>query len=197
MEVVNKTLFLLSDGMLVPVMVLLIFFFIKSLFMIGGFFGLAIRRIKKSADRKKYLENLVSHEEPVEYCRQMCPGNTLFETAVHQLLSSVGQNSTSEKILADAQIRSHKECDQPRILMRVGPMLGLMGTIIPMGPALTGLASGNLSAMALNMQIAFATTVIGLFCGITGFVLFSVMKRWFAEDMVNLTYVYEVLHEKK
>ncbi|KMQ52545.1 MotA/TolQ/ExbB proton channel family domain protein [Chitinispirillum alkaliphilum] len=197
MEVVNKTLFLLSDGMLVPVMVLLIFFFIKSLFMIGGFFGLAVRRIKKSAERKKHLEHLVTEEDPVQYCKKMCAGNTLFDTTVNQLISHIGQGSTSEKILADAEIRTHKECDQPRMLMRVGPMLGLMGTIIPMGPALTGLASGNLSAMALNMQIAFATTVIGLFCGITGFVLFSVMKRWFAEDMVNCNYVYEVLHGKK
>ena len=38
------------------------------------------------------------------------------------------------------------------LLTRVGPMLGLMGTLIPLGPALAGLAAGDMQGMALADQ---------------------------------------------
>ena len=74
-------------------------------------------------------------------------------------------------------------------MIRLGPILGLMGTRIPMGPALTGLATGNLNAMAVNMQVAFSTTVVGLFVGGVVFFLNMVMERWSAEDLTALEYL--------
>ena len=52
-----------------------------------------------------------------------------------------------------------------RLLVKVGPSLGLLGTLIPMGTALASLATGNLDAMAGQMVVAFTTTIIGLACG--------------------------------
>ena len=77
-------------------------------------------------------------------------------------------------------------------LMRIGPMLGLMGTLIPMGPALVSLASGDIASMAMNMQVAFATTVVGIFCGGIGFVVQMVTKRWFVEDVHWLQYFFDL-----
>jgi biopolymer transport protein ExbB/TolQ len=193
MELVNKTLFLISDGMLIPVMLLLILFFIRSLMLIGGFFRLAIYRTKSAVKRKNMLSELNDKDAPALVCKETCTGHGFFNTKVLALVQAASKPALCEKVLAEAELHTHKECEQARMLMRVGPMLGLMGTIIPMGPALTGLASGNLATMALNMQVAFATTAIGLFCGITGFVLNAVLRRWFAEDMIHLNYVCEVL----
>ena len=58
-----------------------------------------------------------------------------------------------------------------------------MGTLIPMGPALAGLASGDIASMAYNMQIAFATTVVGLVAGAVGFLTQQVKQRWYLQDM--------------
>lgn len=76
-------------------------------------------------------------------------------------------------------------------MAKVGPMLGLMGTLIPMGPALADLASGDIGSMAYNIQIAFATTVVG--CVVAGVELLigSVRKHWCAEEISNLRYVLE------
>ena len=64
------------------------------------------------------------------------------------------------------------------VLPKAGPIL-----------ALAGLASGNIAGMAYNMQIAFATTVVG--CVIAGIALLvnSVKKHWYAEEISDLTYV--------
>jgi biopolymer transport protein ExbB/TolQ len=82
-------------------------------------------------------------------------------------------------------------------------MLGLMGTLIPMGPALVGLAAGDIESMALNMQVAFSTTVVGLFTGAIGFIIQLFRQRWYREDgellqyLLDLSRSREVRHEKQ
>ena len=77
----------------------------------------------------------------------------------------------------------------------MGPMLGLMGTLIPMGPALVGLSTGDIASMAYNMQVAFATTVVGLFAAAIGFVTGQVKQRWYLQEMTDLEFVAELLNE--
>ena len=72
-------------------------------------------------------------------------------------------------------------------------MLGLMGTLIPMGPALVGLSTGDIGSMAYNMQVAFATTVVGLFSAAIGFITQQVKQRWYTRDLNRLEFVSEVL----
>ncbi len=76
-------------------------------------------------------------------------------------------------------------------------MLGLMGTLIPMGPALVGLSTGDVSTMAHNMQVAFATTVVGVFIGAIGFITLQVKQRWYADDMNTLEYIASALKEER
>ena len=47
------------------------------------------------------------------------------------------------KALADFDFDAQKRLGRTRMLVRAGPALGLMGTLIPLSPALTGLANGN------------------------------------------------------
>ena len=60
-----------------------------------------------------------------------------------------------ERLLADFEIAADKDLAISKTLTKMGPMLGLMGTLIPMGPALVGLSAGDISSMAYNMQVAF------------------------------------------
>lgn len=84
----------------------------------------------------------------------------------------------------------------------MGPVLGLMGTLIPMGPALVGLSTGDIASMAYNMQVAFATTVVRLFSSAIDFITQQVKQRWYMQDLNRLEYVSEVMdgvegYEKK
>lgn len=93
-----------------------------------------------------------------------------------------------------------KELEIPRILARIGPMLGLMGTLIPLGPAMIALSQGNIQELATNLITAFATTVLGLIVGGVGYTLFIVRKRWYLEDLSDVGYLakkLEVFYEEK
>ena len=77
----------------------------------------------------------------------------------------------------------------------MGPILGLMGTLIPMGPALVGLASGDIASMAYNMQVAFATTVVGLVVSAIGFITQQLKERWAVKNITMLEYLAEVIKQ--
>ena len=99
----------------------------------------------------------------------------------------------AEKLLQDYELTISGELLQSRLVSRVGPMLGLMGTLIPMGPALIGLSSGNVQQLAENLVIAFATTVLGLLAGGVAYSILLVKKKWYTQDLSDMEYVVEVL----
>lgn len=65
-----------------------------------------------------------------------------------------------------------------RMLVKVAPSLGLLGTLIPMGVSLASMAAGDLAGMAGQMVVAFTTTIIGLACGTGAFVVNLVRQGW-------------------
>jgi biopolymer transport protein ExbB/TolQ len=81
----------------------------------------------------------------------------------------------------------------PRMLTKVGPSLGLLGTLIPMGSSLSQLSSGNLDAMSGQMVVAFTTAIIGLSTGTLAFALSVLRLRWVEQDLRELRYLAERL----
>jgi biopolymer transport protein ExbB/TolQ len=79
----------------------------------------------------------------------------------------------------------------PRMLVKVGPSLGLLGTLIPMGSSLASLAAGNLEAMAGQMVVAFTTTIIGLATGTLAYVVATVRQGWVNETVYEQRYLAE------
>jgi biopolymer transport protein ExbB/TolQ len=115
-----------------------------------------------------------------------------FSKKLKKLISLDWHPVHCEKYIADCHTAYARELERLKFILKVGPMLGLMGTLIPMGPALVGLASGNIASMAYNMQMAFATTVVGIFIGAVGLITFSVKKLWYSEEITNLQYVLDL-----
>jgi len=74
------------------------------------------------------------------------------------------------------------------LVTRAGPMLGLMGTLIPLGPALTGLATGDLAALSGNLVVAFTATVVGILVGVSTFGIGVVRRAWYGQDLSDLEY---------
>jgi biopolymer transport protein ExbB/TolQ len=98
-----------------------------------------------------------------------------------------------EKNLQDAELRMAKALEPLRIGVKAGPILGLMGTLIPMGPALIGLSQGDIKSMADSLVIAFATTVIGLVVGGICYGLLVVKSRWYRQDLSDLEFAADIM----
>lgn len=196
MNYISDILYWISTGLLVPVIVLLIFFFLRSLLLIGSFFGqyLAIRRTASLISTE--VDSLT--KDNVQSLAERLPKKnpSLVVTYMNRLLAA-DSAAMRQRLLADFEIEADKDLSTSKTLSKMGPMLGLMGTLIPMGPALVGLSTGDIASMAYNMQVAFATTVVGLFAASIGFITQQVKQRWYLQDMTNLEFVAELLNESK
>ncbi|WP_026603856.1 MotA/TolQ/ExbB proton channel family protein [Methylomonas sp. 11b] len=82
--------------------------------------------------------------------------------------------------------------DQVRFVIKLGPALGLMGTLIPMGISLAALAQGNIPSMAGSMVTAFTATVTGLGCGVITYLVALVREQWLRADFAAMRHQAEL-----
>ena len=191
MSNITQILNWIASSLLLPVTVLLLIGLACALVSLGGFFADSFILLKERKQRRKIMEAL-RRGEPVDIQQE----SGLFCERVRKLGELEWDELECEKIISEWEGLYERRLERSRFLAKVGPMLGLMGTLIPMGPALAGLASGDIASMAYNMQIAFATTVLG--CCIAGIsiLVLSVRKHDYADEIACLQYVLD-RHQKE
>ena len=196
MNFISDILYWISTGLLVPVIVLLIIFFGRALLLIGGFFGqyMAIRRT--NALLGKDLDEL-NRDNVTTLSERLPKKNPSLVVSYIKRLLEADDAAMRQRLLANFEISADKDLATAKTLSKMGPMLGLMGTLIPMGPALVGLSTGDIASMAYNMQVAFATTVVGIFAAAIGFITGQVKQRWYLKDMTDLEFVAELLNDNQ
>jgi len=97
------------------------------------------------------------------------------------------------KLLNDVELEAARRLERTRMLIRIGPMLGLMGTLIPISPALVALAQGDVQTLSDNLVIAFSTTVVGLLIGGLAYSMSAIRDRLYTQDVSDIEYVLDVL----
>lgn len=73
-----------------------------------------------------------------------------------------------------------------RLVTRVAPMLGLVATMIPMGPALKALADGQMAEVSRSLMVAFSAVILALIAAAITYAVAQVRRRWYAADMLSL-----------
>lgn len=97
-------------------------------------------------------------------------------------IAHLSKQSDSQALIALGKRR----IERADFITRLAPMLGLMGTLIPLGPGLAALGEGQLSILTTAMTVAFDTTVIGLLAGMIGFVIGRMRRRWYDAALTEL-----------
>ncbi len=186
MSTVTQILNWISTSLLLPVIVLLLAALGAALISLGGFCATYLTLLQEKKKRNALLKKIRSSSD---FKEQDIADSGIFADHIKKLFYFGFDELECEKYISEVEQEYERELERSRFLTKTAPMLGLMGTLIPMGPALAGLASGDIANMAYNMQIAFATTVVG--CTVAGIALliYSVKKHWYIEEITNLRYV--------
>ncbi|KAB3548116.1 MAG: MotA/TolQ/ExbB proton channel family protein [ANME-2 cluster archaeon] len=179
--VIFETLYWISYALLYPVILLLMAFVVWSLALAGEFISEYTRRYRDVTG----LDELCRKTDVSDLRKGKRP---FFVSAfMRDLADQIERRYFNfDRMFGDYEIAMAKKLETTRLLATVGPMLGLMGTLIPLGPALMGLAEGNVEQLASNLVIAFATTVLGLFSGAVGFSLTMIRRRWYQQDINDI-----------
>lgn len=181
--------FLISDSLLIPVMVALLFGLAAAFWLVGKVLREEFDRFRVRRVRQKIAEAFrcgASDALDLLANEKTCRDPVL--SAVWRLSEVRSDGPLAEKELAEIRRVFQNRLDSARLLMKFGPALGLMGTLIPLGPALVGLAQGDLESMARNLGIAFATTVVGLLVSLIAYGVSLIQKRRITADLIFLTF---------
>jgi|1186.fasta_scaffold480725_2 biopolymer transport protein ExbB/TolQ len=195
---IEEVLFQIADALRVPVLIAALLALLLTLFDLGAFFVELVRRNSRDAreleQASSAARSALAQNNPGAAAQALLPRATSAQMAdaLTQIVDQVGERNQSDrmaKVLADFDLGSLRKLERTRMMVRFGPALGLMGTLIPLSPALEGLANGNVKLLSENLRVAFSVTVLGLLIGAVAFAVSLVRDRLYAQDLSDLEYV--------
>ena len=171
---IEALMYQVSGLLLPPVLVVISLLFFYAFFALGSFAAQTLQRRHNGQDYYQVIHSLAGNQPAVH----------LRPVKGYSLLNHY-QNNLS-KTSMDLEVFALKKLEKQRIITRIAPMLGLVATMIPMGPALKSLADGNIQGISENLVIAFASVIFGLMTASITFWTVSVKKRWFVDELNDL-----------
>ncbi|WP_406695344.1 MotA/TolQ/ExbB proton channel family protein [Singulisphaera sp. Ch08] len=191
-----EILFLVTGVLLTPVLIVLALMSAATLWMLGGLAREALERWRSRAVWRTYLASLkAGGGEVVAFRRLALRGDPARFQAWFRASDQRGRAGL-RKGLDDLEIEMTRRLSWLSFATRVGPMLGLVGTLLPLGPALRGLASEDLATLAENLEIAFTSTVFGLLIGGLAYAASVLRRNWYDQDLSDLEFVLDTIRPK-
>jgi biopolymer transport protein ExbB/TolQ len=191
----------LATALQTPVQVILLVLLAVTVVMAGTLVAeLFTERLHMKAKLPELLNQIQKRERPLE---EIVRDSGLLRRQKAALLTVCAQRELTplkrESLAAEllSQERSHYDL-RVRItdlVMRLGPMFGLLGTLIPLGPGIIALGRGDTYTLSTSLLTAFDTTIAGLIAAAVATVISTIRKRWYARYMGQLESVTECLLE--
>ncbi len=172
---IENVMYQVSNLFLTPVLFLLGILFVYAFFALGTFSG-------QWFQRRKYLPQ---YQETIRAL--LDGGSDSITLKGYRLFNQFQQQPSTTTDALD--LLALKELEAARIITRIAPMLGLVGTMIPMGPALKSLADGNVQGISESLIVAFAAVIFGLVAASIMFCLATVQKRWLASELTDIQHI--------
>ncbi|OQD58094.1 putative transporter protein [Methanobrevibacter arboriphilus JCM 13429 = DSM 1125] len=192
--ILTSTLNVISQSLLIPVIILLLVFVVYAVITIGSLISEYSSRKKVPVSVMKNLIHDISLAENAEVAKSAINSSEIPEKQKEDLLDLISSEDLSKesrealarKLIENEENLIDKILEKTDIMARIGPTLGLMGTLIPMGPGLAALGSGDVTGLANAIIVAFDTTVVGIGAGAVGYFVSKIRKRWYDDYLSNL-----------
>ncbi len=193
-ELLTAALNVVSQSLQIPVIIFLLIFAIFAVFAFGGLISDYSSRKKLTREYKEKLVFSLVNAVSVEELTNIVNSSEIFDNQKEVLLKIIDAHSLSSdsreawalNLIEEEEVIMAKSLEKIDIVTRIGPTLGLMGTLIPMGPGLAALGSGDVTTLANAIIVAFDTTVVGIGSGAVAYVISKIRRRWYEEYSSNL-----------
>lgn len=198
----KDTMHAISSGLLVPAIAILLLFIALIVIELGSLMVEALterRKVKVNvselldAFQGKDVEEI--RDEINKSCLLRRQKTALNELIEHRDLSDASLQALARRLLASEELHYARITNRTDLIARLGPMLGLMATLIPLGPGLIALGQGDTKTLADCLLTAFDATVTGLAAAGVAFAISRLRKRWYEDYLCSLEAVMEGLLE--
>lgn len=203
-EIITSGLNMISQSLQIPVIVFLVIFAIFAVITLGGLVAEYTSRKKISVDSLEKIIYSISNAESYDEILSIIKNARIYESQKVILIKVLRANTLSNdarqtlarKLLEAEENKFTKKIEKTDIVTRIGPTLGLMGTLIPMGPGLAALGAGDVNTLANAIIVAFDTTVVGIGSGAVAYFVSKVRRRWYEEYLSDLDALVDVILDK-
>ncbi len=203
-DILTSGLNMISQSLQIPVIIFLIIFAIFAVLTLGSLVAEYTSRKNVSANLIEQLIYSISNANSLEEIKELIKNAKIYESQkviLIKILRSSSLTNDSRQTLARKLIEFEenkfaKKIERTDIITRIGPTLGLMGTLIPMGPGLAALGAGDVNTLASAIIVAFDTTVVGIGAGAVGYFVSKIRRRWYEEYLSNLDALADALLDK-
>lgn len=178
----------IATALRVPVLLAAVVVLVLCAVELGRFGAERWRRLRcRGYGLRQLTEQAIADPGHAPHFAAYAPG-AIAAAALEEIAAAppVDPERATEHALARYELAVQRRLDRTRLLVRAGPAIGLMGTLIPLAPGLAALADGKVAALAENLRDAFGATVIGLLVGTVAFALTLARTRSFTEDLAAL-----------
>lgn len=203
-EAVKDILRAVSSGLQTPVMIILILLILVTIVMLGSL-------IAEVFSERMWLKMKIPHlidamqEKSMTELEEVIKNSGLLkrqkkaamELVKRDKLPAATREALARQLIFEEENRYAKIVRVTDIVAKVGPMFGLMGTLIPLGPGLMALGQGDTKTLSGSLLIAFDTTVAGLISAAVAYAISFVRKRWYEQYMVGLETIMETILEEQ
>ena len=181
-----------SGAMELPVVILLILLLAFAVFSVGWIIAEYFsehRHMKE--DLPALLEHLRDSETDLEAAIAESKLNrrqkaTLQELTQHADFTRPLLDDLADNLLEQEQAHYDHMIKFTDLASKLGPMLGLLGTLIPLGPGIIALGQGDTYTLSVSLMTAFDTTVAGLCFAAVCMIVSTIRRRWYAAYMADL-----------
>lgn len=193
-EYLTGSLDVISQSLTIPVLIILLVIVIISIILLGGAISEYTSRRKVPVGTIRDLIYQINAAESVESLKNLISNSALPKSqkkVLNEIASSesLGVNSRealARKLVEFEEEKTLKTLEKTDIITRIGPTLGLMGTLIPMGPGLAALGAGDINTLASSLTVAFNTTIVGIGSGALCYVIGKIRSGWYERYLSDL-----------
>jgi biopolymer transport protein ExbB/TolQ len=179
----------IASALRIPVLVLALLALLVCALEVGRFAVELFARSRGRASMRALMRQALADPARARLAAARAPSS--FAAAAMVQVADAAQSHDAagvERALADYELAVERRLDRTRVLVRAGPALGLMGTLIPLAPGLAALGRGQVATLASDLRTAFAATTIGLLVGTVAYALTLTRTRLYSEDLAGLEY---------
>lgn len=203
-EIVTSALNMISQSLQIPVIICLIIFAVFAVITLGGLVSEYTSRKKISTDTLEKIIYAISNANSYEEIKNIIKNARIYESQKVILIKILRANTLSDdarhtlakKLVEAEENKFAKKIERTDIVTRIGPTLGLMGTLIPMGPGLAALGGGDVNTLASAIIVAFDTTVVGVGSGAVAYFVSKIRRRWYEEYLSDLDALVDTVLDK-
>ena len=194
-SILTGALDVIAQSLTIPVLIILLIIFILAVIDLGSLIAEYGSRKKITLPEIKKLIYQINQSQTPTQIKNTINSNTqlpdsdkkiLNEKADIKDLTPKTREALACKMIDNEEEKIDNKLRKTDIITKIGPTLGLMGTLIPLGPGLAALGTGDINTLANSLTVAFNTTIVGIGAGALAYFEGRIRKNWYMKYISDL-----------